>query len=427
MKKTSGLLALSAFILFVITSCSKMDGVTSNPSAAKPVVVDTVVKTPATTAAAGRSVAVGTGTGDLVIDGAVIGVKCNDVIQVKAGTYTSINISNINSGCPITVQNNGQVQIAGSNDQMVLKNVGNLTISGAGTAGITRGFLLRDNTAHRSIIISGVVHDLTVQNFSFKNGGDYTVYMDNSSIVYNASSTSTYSSNLKFLNIDCVNTQSFLQVPGGVNNGSVTGVLKGLEIAYLNFSASNCGDVVNVGLADDYNVHHNTINNINTTNNNHNGIFTMQGNGQFHHNLVTNHQGNALRAWARSLGTTPKQVLIYNNTVVNSRKYSAFECQGFADQMVAGKTTYADCKVYSNICGTLNTSKDWIGVIVDVYSLFGGTCQVYSNTGFNFDAPFINSYFVNPEASLVPVVTNNTYYASAAAAGINVNALAIQQ
>lgn len=190
MKKTSRLFALSAFLLFVVTSCSKIDGVTSNPSASKPVIADTVVKTIAATAA-GRSIAIGTGTGDLIINGSVIGVKCNDVIKVKAGTYTSINISNINSGCPITVQNNGLVQIAGSNDQMTLTNVGNLTLSGAGTAGISRGFLLRDNTQHRSIIISGVVHDLTVQNFSFKNGGDYTVYMNNSSIVYNASLAST--------------------------------------------------------------------------------------------------------------------------------------------------------------------------------------------------------------------------------------------
>lgn len=327
MKRTSRLFALSAFLLLVVTSCSKIDGVTSNPNAAKAVIADSVV---AAVASTGRALAVGTGSGVLNIDGKVLGVKCNDVIKVKAGTYTNINISNINSGCPITVQNDGQVQIAGSDDQMILTNVGDLLLSGAGTTGLSRGFILRDNTAHRSIIIKGVTHDLTIQNFSFKNGGDYTIYMDNSTVVYNASSAATYSSNIKLLNNDCVNTQTFFQAPGGVTNGVVTGVLKGLEVAYLNFSVSNCGNVVNVGFADDYNCHHNTINNINTTNNTHNGIFSMSGNGQFHHNLVTNHQGNAIRAWAMSLGTTPKEVLIYNNTVVNSRKYSGFECQGFA-------------------------------------------------------------------------------------------------
>ena len=336
MKRTSGLFALSAFLLLVVTSCSKIDGVTSNPNAAKAVVPDTVVTKTTTTTTAGRSVPVGTGTGDLVIDGAVIGVKCNDVIKVKAGTYTTINIQNINSGCPITVQNDGQVTIAGSQDQMNLTNVSDLTISGAGTTGISRGFISRDNTIHRSILIHGAVHNLTIQNFSFINVGDYVIYFNNSTMVYDASNPATYSSNLKLLNITCNNTQSLLQEDGDIANGVVTGVIKGLEIAYLNFSNSNCGNIIFVGNADDYNIHHNTITNINQTNNNHNGIFTIKGNGQFHHNLVTNHQGNAIRAWARSLGTTPKNVLIYNNTVVGSRKYSAFECQSFSDEIVAG-------------------------------------------------------------------------------------------
>ena len=427
MKKTSRLFALSALVLFVVTSCSKMDGVTSNPNAAKAVVADTAVKTAALTTTTGRSISVGTGTGNLVINGTTIGVKCNDVIKVKGGTYTTIAISNINSGCPITIQNDGQVIISGSNDQMSLTNVGNLTLSGAGTTGITRGFESVYNTQHRSLIIHGVVHDVTIQNFAFNTVGDYVVYMDNSSIVYNASNAATYSSNLKFLNITCINTQSFLEIPGGITNGVITGVVKGLEIAYLNFSLSNCGNVVHVGMADDYNIHHNTINNINTTNNNHNGIFSMEGNGQFHHNLVTNHQGNAIRAWVRSLGTTPKQELIYNNTVVNSRKYSGFECQAFADQIVAGKTTYANCKVYNNICGNLNLSKDWVGVVVDVYNLFGGTIQVYTNKGFNFPAPYPTSYIVNTESTTVATQTSNTYYASSSAAGVNVNTLTIQQ
>ncbi len=128
------------------------------------------------------------------------------------------------------------------------------------------------------------------------------------------------------------------------------------------------------------------------------------------------------------MGNTPKQVLIYNNTVVNSRKYSAFETQSFQTEIISGVTTYANCKVYNNICGDLDLSKDWVGVVVDVYALFGGTCDVYNNTGFNFPSPNANSNIVNQQSTTIPTVSNNTYYQTAAGAGIaNTANLTIQQ
>ena len=376
---------------------------------------------------ANRVLNLGTGSGDLTVDGTTLGVKTNDLIKIKGGVYSSINIKNINASGIVNVQNDGLVDIAGSNDHITLTNVSNLTISGTGTSGISRGFVSRDNAQHRSIIISGVVHDLTIQNFSFKNIGDYVVFYNNSQQVYNAGDPTSYCNNLKFLNIDCNNTAPFLQMDGGVANGVVTGVIKNLEIAYLNFQNSDCGNIIFVGNADNYNIHHNTVTNINQNNNNHNGIFTIKGSGSFHHNLITNHQGNAIRAWARSLGTTPKDVLIYSNTVVNSRKYSAFETQSFADEMSPGQTTYSNCKVYNNICGDLDLSKDWVGVVVDVYNLYGGKCEVYNNTGFNFPSPNPTSNIVNQQSVTIPVLTNNLYFPTAQAAGIsNQNNLSIQ-
>lgn len=425
MKKLTSLFTLPVLLLLLFTACKKIDNTPPTTPTTPPVTAppaDTTVKSNP----AGRILALGTGSGDLVIDGTTLGVKCSDVIKVKGGVYTSIIVKNINVGCTVTIQNDGLVEIAGSNDHMVFTNVSNLTVSGAGTASISRGFVSRDNAQHRSIIINGAVHDVTFQNFSFKNIGDYVVYMNNSALVYNSASATTYTNNLKFLNIDCDNTATFLQMDGGVVNGVVTGVVKNLEIAYLNFKNSNCGNIIFVGNADDYNIHHNTVNAINQTNNNHNGIFTIKGSGSFHHNLVTNHQGNAIRAWARSLGTTPKEVLIYNNTVVNSRKYSAFEAQSFEDEISAGKTTFANVKVYNNICGDLNLSKDWVGVIVDVYSLVGGKIDVYNNTGFDFPAPNPTSFIENVQSTTTPTLTNNVYYPTAQAAGINTSSLAIQ-
>lgn len=411
-------------LAFLLISCKK-DQVAQEITSPEIPNDTTQVKPPAQ-GNKGRIIPLGTGSGNLIIDGSNLGLACDDVIKIKGGTYSSINIKNINTGCKITIQNDGLVEIAGNSDHIFLNKVSNLTISGKGTPGITYGFVSRDSPQHRSISVTGAVQNLTVQNFAFKNIGDYVIYFNSGQIVYNGSESS-YSNNVKFLNNSCVNTGSFLHMEGGVENGVIRGLVKNLEVAYLDFRNSNSGDAVLAENADDYNIHHNTVIDVNSTNNNHNGIFTMKGSGSFHHNLVRNHQGNAIRAWTRSFGTTPKDVLIYNNTVVNSRKYSGFEVQSFASMIIAGKTTYSNVKVYNNICGKLNTSKDWVGVVVDIYSLEGGKCEVYNNTGFDFPAPNPKSYIVSQQASTVPVETNNKYFATAAEAGIpDINALKIQ-
>src|SRR5690606_33274857 len=124
--------------------------------------------------------------------------------------------------------------------------------------------------------------------------------------------------------LDCEQTGPFFGGAGSVDGG-IRGLIRNFEIAYLNFrNAPDVGSVVWMGNVEDYNIHHNHIDNINTKNNNHNGIFLMTGNGKFHNNIVRNHQGNAIRAFGHSIGDTPKEILIYNNIVYNSRKYSAF-------------------------------------------------------------------------------------------------------
>jgi hypothetical protein len=420
--------ALMALVFF--SSCKKSEAILEKaPEIAKPVdpgkPADTTVTPPPVT---GRIIPLGTGSGNLIIDGSTLSLKCNDVIQIQTGTYSTITVRNINAGCPITIQNKGLVQVSGNTDHWLLANVSNLVVTGNGDPNISKGFVSRDNPQHRSIILTGAIHDLTIQNFAFKNIGDYVVYRVYSNVAYVPGDESTYTNNLKFFNIDCENTSSFLQFDGGTDNGIITGLAKNLEIAYLSFKNSNCGHVAFIGNADDYNIHHNTITDINPTNDNHNGIFTIKGTGSFHHNLVRNHQGNAIRAWAKTIGTTPKDVLIYNNTVVNSRKYSAFEVQSFSSEMMSGKTTYSNIKVYNNICGDLNKSGDWVGVILDVYSLEGGKCEVYNNTGFNFPSASQYSKFTNTQANQNTIATNNSYFATAQEAGIaDINALTIQK
>src|SRR5690606_20300681 len=103
-------------------------------------------------------------------------------------------------------------------------------------------------------------------------------------------------------------------------------------------------------------------------------------NGEFHNNYISNFQGNSLRARPFSFGSTVKELLIYNNIVINSRKYSAFEVQTFDNEDLIGRVnTFANIKVFNNTCGNLNLSSDWYGVVLDAYNISGGKCEVFNN------------------------------------------------
>lgn len=408
------IIASSSTLLFSACKKEGLEGAGSNGGTVKPGAGDTAITvTPPTIFK--RTLNLGTGSGNLTIDGTTLALQCNDLIKIKGGSYTNIDIKNILSadGCPITIKNDGLVEVAGDFNQMSLTNIKNVTISGDGTTGIAKGFVFRDNK-YRAIQAYGSLDKFTLQFTAFRNIGD-TDFSFQYKAVYNGSDAS-YSKGLKLLNISCDNTSTFFSTSGSVENGVVTGLIKGLEIANLDFENSpGVGVVVYTGNIEDYDIHNNRINNINTTNNNHNGIFSMSGNGRFHDNYVSNHQGNAIRAWGFSVGTTPKNIYIYNNIVVNSRKYSGFEVQAFATSITPGISTFTNAVVFNNTCGNLNTSDDWQGNVVDVYSLQGGKCDVYNNLGYNFQT---GSVIAGQENDLIPNAFSNLYYKSASDAGL---------
>lgn len=401
--------------LLLFSSCKK--DILSQLPDAKPtvpvVVPDTTVTTKPTIYK--RTINVGTGSGNLTIDGKTMSLQCNDLIKIKGGTYGGINIKNILSadGCPITIKNEGLVEIAGNFNQLNLSDLKNVIVSGDGTSGIAKGFVLRDNS-YRSVEMTGQINQFTFQNVAFKNIANNVITYQIKT-AYNGTDA-TLSKDLKFLNITCDNTAQLLSTGGDVENGNITGLIKNIEIAYLDFQNSpGVGTVVYLGNVENYNIHNNRINNINTANNNHNGIFAISGNGSFHDNYVSNHQGNAIRAWGHTVGSTPKNVYIYNNIVINSRKYSAFEVQSFPSKIVAGKTSYVNAVVFNNTAGNINISNDWQGNLVDVYSLQGGKCDVYNNLGYNFQP---NNVIAGQEASTIPNAFTNLLYKTYTLAGI---------
>ncbi|WP_326327058.1 hypothetical protein [Parapedobacter sp. 10938] len=358
--------------------------------------------------------------GKLVIDGNTGKYNCHTQIIIKAGVYTNIQIKNLKGqeGCPIRITNDGLVEVVGFRKHMLISNVSNIEITGNGNTDIENGFLFRDNE-YRAIELLGAINGLSVQYFEFKNIGNHVISY-NSDVVYDGSPGS-YASNLTFSHLTADNTGALINFGGGINGSAIQGLVKNLEISHVSFNnAPTVRNAVYVGMVEGYDIHHNRFQHVNMHEDNHNAMFFMRGNGRFHNNYISDHQGNALRAWGVSIGSAPKEILAYNNIVVNSRKYSAFEIQSFADDMISGKTTFVNAKIFHNTCGNLNTSRDWYGVVLDAYRLLGGSCQVFNNLVFNLPAPHPKSNFVSymsiEEGMLT--TTNNLYSPTSTAAGI---------
>ena len=349
----------------------------------------------------------GTGSGNLIVDGNQIGAKSGDTIKIKGGKYSSITIQNINpTGGVVTIIDSGLVELTGNGNYMTLANISNATITGTGTAGNNQGFSLHDAN-YRPMRWSGVFHNVQIDHFLFKNTGDYTISWDFTNTVYKDSSTAY--SDIHILNCEFANIGGMINLDGGIQNNQVTGLINRLEIGYCNLHDASPGDFFSVEMAQDYNIHDNYGNNLNTTNNNDNGIFHIQGIGKFYNNFFTNIQGHCIRAWTVTVGTTPKTEAIYNNIVYNTRKYSLSEVQGFQNFLISGKTTYGNAIVYNNTAGNLNLSHDFVGGIVDVYGLFGGTCNVNNNLAFN---TYPANSIANQEYTTVPVLSGNNYQAT---------------
>jgi len=366
---------------------------------------------------------IGTGSGNLTIDGRTFTITGPTLFKIKAGNYSTINVTNFiqNDATPVYIKNSGLVEI--SSGQSVFSNLRNVIFSGDGTPGLDKGFIFRD-ISYRAIKLeeSSEINKFTFQYVAFKNiGNNVITFLKNA--VYDGSEKS-YSTDLKFLHIDCENTNVLFSAEGYIdidNPKSITGVIKNLEVAYVNFKNSpSVGNVIYLQNAEDYDIHHNTVTNVNTSfSSGHPGIFMIGGHGKFHNNYISGHYGNAIRAWGHALGTTPKTIYIYNNIVVNSRKYSGFEVQAFDYNMIPGKTTYANAKVFNNTVGNINLNKDWQGNVVDVYSLKGGSCDVYNNLAFNLNNSGTDQVWIaGQESGLKPTESNNIYYKTSKEAGI---------
>ena len=355
---------------------------------------------------------------DIVIDGEKTPFDCHTTVYIKGGNYRSITIKNVQqaAGCPVTFTNDGLITL--KNAEMRISNASHITVTGDIANGDSKGFSFLDNS-YRALVLSDRIHHVTLSNMSFSNIRDYVISYNNRTVYNGTDETAT--KDLRIRKMDCERSGPFINFSGSKNGSTVTGMYRNLEIAYINYRDSpSVGIVVYVPNAESFNIHHNTFNNVNKQNVDHNAIFQIHGNGEFHNNYMSNFQGNSLRARPFSFGNSAKELRIYNNIVINSVKYSAFEVQTFPEDLIGRGNTYANIKVFNNTCGNLNLSSDWYGVVLDAYTVSGGKCEVFNNLAFHFPSPhpksMIVSYMGLADNDLIE--HDNYYYRTADEAGI---------
>ncbi|MCC8426634.1 hypothetical protein [Mucilaginibacter sp. UR6-11] len=379
---------------------------------------------------------VGTGSGDLIIDGDAAEYIDNALIIIAPGVYGSININNLHPATKITIKNgNGVVAMDGGNYTggnknmyagLNYRNCSNVVISGNGSVG-EYGFDIHDNF-YRSTTIAGKNKNVTLQYCSYERIGDSPIFIYSSNTAWDGTDNTINNRDLKFLHNKFEFCQGTTQLGGTVTTMEVNDLTKGIEFGYNEWINCDAGILVFAGAADGMQLHDNVFKNINQTNNNDNGFFLIVGNGDFYRNYANSYQGHMIRLWSLSFGTTPADCLICDNISIGSRKYSPFEWQSTEGLNVkaAPNTTYVNIKLCNNTAGNLNYEQhpEFGACLADNYSMPAGSkLEVYNNLLYKtFTATGIPNrifQFSDVELEARAVVNKNTYYSKNTAAGFD--------
>ncbi|MGN7205942.1 hypothetical protein ACTHQF_16840 [Pedobacter sp. SAFR-022] len=407
------LLTLSIFLFISCASCKKSPiSVETQPKPGYEQPEDVKQQVKDSIPADAKLINIGVGYGNLMIDGNTLNITGNAKILIMEGAYQTVTLKNLiaQDGYRIYVKGSGVVSVT---ESMYTDNLKNVTISGEINDDIKHGFKFQD-IKYRAILMNGSLTGVTLKNLQFKNVSNYVIAGERSNGQDFRYLGTPETRTQKFKILNCIFENAGTISFGGSfdkNKGEDTGFFQDVEIAYNTFQNTDAGSVCSFTNVQNYNIHHNVVNNVNFTNNNHNGIFFMEGSGSFHDNKLTNYQGNAIRMWLYSRGNVPETNMIYNNICYNTRKYGAFELQAFERQIAPGKTTFVNAKVFNNTVGRMNTSKDWDGQILDLYNT-GGSLEFYNNLGFELVSNTAQpSNMIHNISGVKPLVDkNNLYY-----------------
>ncbi|MEP6725594.1 MAG: T9SS type A sorting domain-containing protein [Bacteroidota bacterium] len=363
----------------------------------------------------GKKIFVGTGSGfiDYPNAQATLNLKDDDTIVINPGKYKLMNFKNITAspGHKIYITNSGQVEFNDPSPS-TFSNLTNVEIRGDGTPGVDFGFYLHDLV--RGISIDGTLSGVYFSYFKMVNINDYCIYITNPSQVYNGTNASLFY-DLKFLHFSVYNiATTFLQLGSftRIVDDGLSNMTRKLEVAYCTIDYTNEFDVIHMNKVMNANVHHNRLSHLGKNDYRHTGIFYLYGTGDVHHNYISDYWGSGLRAHGFSLDTVGA-VNVYDNIMVNSRKYSGVEAQSFVEDVnYSPYTRHVNFKVYNNTFGNLS-AYDWNCSMVDTYDAAGGTIEIKNNLGFNIqrDLPYDPAWnFVYQQLNItIPDTASNRY------------------
>lgn len=399
--KSITLLKMFPCVFLILTSfvACKKGNVTDPIAQLSPDVSDTVTNVPKPVDPSKEDpienaplITIGTGSGPLILKNYE-----DKNFKIQPGTYSYFQFENL-SNCKISGFN--QVKIVGGNVSM--NTINGVTISGISII----------DSKYRAFNITKQANDLILKDIELSNIGDVCMVFDINN-KYDGTPAS-YSNNIQLVNIKANNISTFFGAQGSIVEDGFKGLIKNFKMTGCTITNSpNLADGVYIGCAEDYEISNNVINNVNSANGNHNGIFHILGTGKIFNNICTNHQGNLVRAWLFNI-TKTSTVEIYNNIVYNSTRYGAFELQVplWIKELSAFKP--ANAKVYNNTVGKLNTGlpKYFEGRLLDLYMTYG-SIEIYNNLSFNlYDSIMIN----NMSSTAITKNTGNVYKANASEA-----------
>lgn len=326
---------------------------------------------------------------------------------IKPGSYTGIRFENVKN---TIISGQGKVTISGG--EMNFYNVNQITVSNISI----------ENYSQAAINIFDDANNLTLKDLKIKNISN-TVITFRKNERYDGS-TKSFSENIHLINILAENIQTLFGSQGQIEKDGFYGLIKGFKLTGSKIiNSPNLGNAIYLGCGEDYEISNNIIDNVNKSdhypngNNNHNGIFHLNGNGKVFGNKVTNDQGNVVRAWLFSI-TKPGSVEIYKNIAYNTTKYGAFEIQVRDDIKSLPTFKPANAKIYNNTVGKLNTGKDFFGGrLLDLYQTYGQV-EIYNNLSFDLrDDVLRDDMLVNnmsdPKVTVITRNTDNYYFKSA--------------
>lgn len=308
---------------------------------------------------------------------------------IKPGNYSYVEFKNVQNS---VIDGFDKVKMTGS--IVNLTNIENV---------VFQNISIEDSP--RGINVNEKANNLIFNSIKLKNTPGISFRIDRK---YDGS-PSSYSQNIQINNIQAENISSLFSSGGGLKNDGFYGLIKGLKIRdNVIKNSPNFGSGVYVNMVEDYEISGNIIDNVNSQNSNHNGIFHVKGNGKIHNNKVTNHQGNAVRAWLFSITEPNSLVEIYNNVVYNSERYSAFEVQVTPGIKQMSVFKPANAKIHNNTVGRMNSgAKYYEGRVVDIYQTYGNV-EVYNNLYFDMRDNIVSLNQSNPKDTKV-TEKNNKY------------------